>query len=272
MFLETTDGISMLGYAGLGATSLGTEPSDWMSAVLRGQSFPLEQSLGLLADAMKRQFPRHLHKIPKNNVATHEILIPSFVDNDVRLYTIGLALAPDRKSYHFGYTRHLFNNLHSNTKRTPRFGLAGSGGVFLSKNREWIRDLLHLVNACDKLRISPNAVADHLSTLNYYVHSVIGDKSVGPSCIIAWRFNREGVHKGGGGHQAYIGTARDNAPLILPIIGNGMDIKAIIGALMPMVADLQKATQTGEAPKELDKDEINARLAQLHNDPDENLR
>ena len=29
MFLETKDGVAILGYAGLGATALGSEPSDW---------------------------------------------------------------------------------------------------------------------------------------------------------------------------------------------------------------------------------------------------
>ena len=29
MFLETTDGVAILGYAGLGATAKGTEPADW---------------------------------------------------------------------------------------------------------------------------------------------------------------------------------------------------------------------------------------------------
>ncbi len=45
MFLETVDGIAILGYTGLGATVKGTEPADWMSAVLRGRNLPLEQSL-----------------------------------------------------------------------------------------------------------------------------------------------------------------------------------------------------------------------------------
>src|SRR5262245_31137533 len=58
MFLETNDGMAILGYAGLGATARGTEPADWMSAVLRGRNLPLEQPLRILADALKAQFPR----------------------------------------------------------------------------------------------------------------------------------------------------------------------------------------------------------------------
>jgi hypothetical protein len=37
MNLETTDGVGLLAYAGLGATPRGTQPSEWMSAVLRGR-------------------------------------------------------------------------------------------------------------------------------------------------------------------------------------------------------------------------------------------
>jgi hypothetical protein len=51
MVLETTDGLAILGYAGLGATAQGNQPADWMSAVLRGINAPLEQSLGIIADA-----------------------------------------------------------------------------------------------------------------------------------------------------------------------------------------------------------------------------
>ena len=42
------------GTAGLGETAQGTEPADWMSAVLRGRRLSLEQSLGVIADASKR--------------------------------------------------------------------------------------------------------------------------------------------------------------------------------------------------------------------------
>ena len=61
--LDTEDGCAILGYAGLGATSAGTEPSDWMARVLRGRNFTLEQSLATLADAAKRELGRHLSKM-----------------------------------------------------------------------------------------------------------------------------------------------------------------------------------------------------------------
>jgi hypothetical protein len=58
MLLQTSDAHAILGYMGVGATALGTEPVDWMSNVLRGRrNLTLEQSLGVLADAAKRELP-----------------------------------------------------------------------------------------------------------------------------------------------------------------------------------------------------------------------
>ena len=149
MFLETTDGVAILGYAGLGATARGTEPADWMSAVLRGRNLPLEQSLGELAGATQRQFPRHLLRLSKVVPAGHNILIPSFVNGEVRLFTIDIVLAPDRKTYNFRYTRHVVNPSPDRPHRTPRLGLAGSGAIALLRDKRWMRELLRLVRASD---------------------------------------------------------------------------------------------------------------------------
>jgi hypothetical protein len=272
MFLETADGVAILGYAGLGATAHGTEPADWMRAVLRGQNLPLEQSLGVIAEAMKKQFPRHLVQMPGINGPVHNVIVTSFVGNETRLYTIDLALSPDRKRYQFRYTRWQQTNLDSTTKRTPKFGLGGTGGIFLYNNKNWIRGLLQLVNANDHRQISDLVVADHLASLNYKVHSGIDDNSVGPRCIVAWRHRKEGIHKGGGGHQFYTERIRDTNSPSLPTIGNGMDIEAITGILMPHMAKMFEGIKEGEPVKDLDKDKLNAELARLPDTPDENLR
>jgi hypothetical protein len=90
MFLETTDGVAILGYAGLGATARGTEPADWMSAVLRGRNLPLEQSLGVLADTMQKQFPRHMVRMPGKGGLAHTVIVPAFLGKEPRLYSIDL--------------------------------------------------------------------------------------------------------------------------------------------------------------------------------------
>jgi hypothetical protein len=271
MFLETSDGTAILGYAGLGATSLGTEPSDWMSAVLRGRNLPLEHCLGILAEALKNQLPRHMIKIPRNIALAHNVVITAFVNNQVRLYTIDLVFADDRKSYNFRFTRHEARLKNSPLMGTPRIFIAGSGSQYLLQDKKWIRNLLFRVNAYDRRKVSQYVVSDYLAALNNEVHLGLCDKSVGPRCIIAWRCRTKGIHKGGGGHQFYTGTSRDNSSLSLPTISGGMDIKALCDILMPSLTQMSAAMQAGKNLEEFDKDNINTKLANLPNKPDENL-
>jgi hypothetical protein len=265
MFLETTDDIAILGYAGLGATARGTEPADWMSAVLRGRKLPLEQALAELAGAIRRQFPNHLAQIPKDLPANHKILIPAFVDCEARLYTIHLALAPDRKSYEFRTVRHVVN-------QPPRIEIAGSGEVSLARDERWIRDLRRLVSACDTKRVSPIVVADQLARINEIAHRNTTDGTVGPRCIVAWRHNKSGTHKGGGGHQLYDSIKREGGAAVLPIIANGMDVQALMQTVMPHMMEQMSARRTGEPRGELDVAKLNAELAMLPDHPDEYLR
>jgi hypothetical protein len=272
MFLETTDGVAILGYAGLGATALGTEPSVWMSAVLRTRNFPLEQSLGALAEAMKKQFPRHMVRMPGAGGPAHNIIVPAFLDGEPRLYTIDLAFAPDRKSYAFRYTRHAVGT----TTRPPRMGLGGTGGIYLlqQKDKKWIRSLLRVVKANDGGQVSPHVVAEHLADLNYRVHLGIRDKTVplgirdtvGPRCVVAWRHET-----GGGGHEFYTGATRDATSPCLPTIARGIDVEALVALEMPHMIKMFEARRAGQPSKEPNKDEINARLARLPDKPDEKL-
>jgi hypothetical protein len=272
MFLETTDGVAILGYTGLGATRRGTQPADWMSGVLRGRNFPLEQSLDVLAEAMKRQFPHHLLQMPGPGTPAHTVLTTAFLGGQPRFYTIDLALAPDQQRFSFRYTRHVVQTSIPGRARTPRLGIGGAGAPYLKKDGKWIRRLLHVVKAHDRRQVSPYAVADHLANLNYKVHLATVDKAVGPSCIVAWRYRKEGVHKGGGGHQFYTGTTRDSSSPVLPTIANGMDIRALVGVIMPQMAEMFDEMQAGEPPRHPDKDEVDAALAHLPDKPDEDLR
>ena len=175
MFLETTDGVAILGYTGFGATALGTEPADWMSAVVRGRSLPLEQSLGALAEAMKNQIPRHIVQMPGYGGPAHHVIVPAFLGDEPRLYTIDLVFAPDRKTFRFRYTCHGCNTTTPSTPRTPRFGLGGTGGLYLDQDKKWVRSLLGMIRANDRGQVSLLAVADHLAKLNNEVHLGIPD-------------------------------------------------------------------------------------------------
>lgn len=197
MFLETTDGVAILGYAGLGATGLGTEPADWMSGVLRGRNLPLEQSLGVLARGMREQLPRHMIRVPLGHRVAHHVIVPAFLGGEPRLYTIDLVFAADRKSYRFRYTRHVGDRPPISSKPPP-LTLGGSGALYLAQDQKWMRNLLRVVRASERGNASSRAVADHLAKLNDDV--AIADESVGPRCIVAWRSRKNGIHKGGGEH------------------------------------------------------------------------
>jgi hypothetical protein len=272
IFLETTDGVAILSYTGLGATARGTEPAVWMSSVLRGRNFPLEQSLGVLAEAMQKQLPPHLLKVPGDRGPTHSVIASAFVGNEPRLYTIDMAFAQDRRRYQFRYTRHVVDASVPAKARTPRFARGGSGALYLSGDKQWKRSLLRLVRAHDRGQVSPRTVADYLASLNYRVHLAVTDRSVGPGCIVAWRHMKEGVHKGGGGHQFYTGLTRDSSSPSLPAIANGMDIHAVAGVLMPHMTKWLEAMPAGQTRRELDVSALNAGLAHLPDGPDEILR
>lgn len=268
MMLETRDGVSILGYAGLGATKLGTQPADWMSAVLRGRNLALESSLRELAGAIQRQFPRHMVDMPRNALAAHTVVATAFVNEEVRLYTIDLVFAPDRKSYKFRYTR-LVTERRKGAQRTPSLAIAGSGAPHLLKDRRWMRRVLRLVKAHDRGRVSAKTVADALAALNHEVH--LKEDSVGPRCIVAWRYRKSGIHKGGGGHRFYTGNARDASNPSIPTIANGMDLQAFIGTMMPHFVKQAEAMRSGK-PTDLPANEVNADLARIPEKPDENLR
>jgi hypothetical protein len=269
MFLETTDGVAILGYAGLGSTRQGTEPADWMSAVLRGRNLPLEASLGLLGEAMKRQMPRHVRDIPVGPAA-HNVVVPAFLGKQPKLYTIDLVFAADRKSYRFRITRHVVGEPRADS-RTPRLAIAGSGARYLMRHQDWRRDLLRLIQAYDRGRVSERVVADHLAALSGQVHRDTKDGTVGPTCVVAWRHRKSGLHKGGGGHQFYSATKKEPITGPLPTIANGFDVAAIVNVLMPAMLEKTKALARG-GDLQVNWEELDAGVARLPDKPDEDLR
>ena len=270
MDLETTDGRGLLAYAGLGATPRGTQPSDWMSSVLRGRAgLTFEQALGVLADVANRELPRYLARMPGG---AHFIIVPAFVRGvGSRLYSIDNVVDRRTKRHWYRYTSH--QRTADQGSPSPRFAVGGTGGVHLHKDRSWQRALLSLVNAHDRGKISDHAIADHLAALNYEAHQAVRDGSVGPRCIVVWR-RRPDAPPGapGGGHQFYTGVDRDPDSAAIPTIANGMDVQGIVGVLMKQFQAQVASHGFGPAPIDFDKDEMNRLLAQLPDEPDEKLR
>jgi hypothetical protein len=265
LVLETTDGVAMLGYAGLGSTVLGTEPSDWMARVLRGRNLPLEQSLAVLAGAVRVKLPRHLESLPGSGPPAHNIIIPALLNGEPRLYSIDLVRSPRRSEYSFRYTRHVIGRQLPRGHQTPRIGVGGSGKVHLQRDQRWARELLRMVTAHDAGRISAQAVACAFAQLNHRVARA--EKTVGQRCIVAWRSKATG-----GGQELFAGTQKEvsSSPARLPIIACGLDIDAIMQTMRPFALDIFDAIDRGET-REIDGDAINTEFAKLPAGPDDNL-
>lgn len=259
MHLETRDGLAILGYAGLGRTANGTEPSEWMSRVLRGRNLPLIDSLFELTRAAKEQIPRHIQKFPKEVLPRHTIMAPSFLNGDNRFYAIDLVLEPGRQEP----TCKLIN-----LAKNPRVALAGSGAAFLELDLNWKRKLLRLVNACDLQKISPAAVANCLAELNYQAHVNTPDQTVGPRCIVVWRHRKDGIFQGGGSHEFYNGTTKELIQEGLPYITMGIDLQALGNLFME-----EGQRWASQKDRKFDPDDqITKKFNKLPSGPDEKLR
>jgi hypothetical protein len=275
MLLETTDGQAILGYAGLGETMQGTEPADWMSAVLRGRSGTLEQSLRTLAAAMNRQLPRHLHRLNPHQSVEHNLVATAFVGNTAHAYSTSIALTADRTRQYFRHTRHVKSIPGKPLEACPptRLTLAGSGAHYLTRDQRWERPLLRLVNAHARGRIGAETVADHLAGVNHAVHLGLNDGSVGPRCIVVWRHRKQAAPNIGGKHQCYNGTTPERDTESLPTISSGRDLHAFQAAIWPYMMRLLDGVQHGGPNMPLDLDEeTKTKIEQLPDTPDEDLR
>ncbi len=275
MVLERTDGVGLLGYAGLGATPKGTQPSEWMSAVLRGRGgLTFEQALGVLSDAANRELPEHLARMSGgvDGIVGHTIVIPAFVRGvGPRLYTIDNVFNSQTRQHRYRFTRHV--GPEDQGSMSPRVGLAGTGGIYLHQKRKlWARALLSLVNAHDRGKVSDYLIADQLARLSYMTHQAV-PRTVGPRCIVVWRRRPDDRRaRPGGGHRFYTGVDRDRETFAIPTIGNGMDVQALVGVLMKDFQQRVAIHGFGEAAFDVDHDEMNRLLAELPHAPDEKLQ
>jgi hypothetical protein len=129
-----------------------------------------------------------------------------------------------------------------------------------------------LLKAHDRGKLSHRAVSDSLAKLNFDVHRASTDHSVGPRCIVAWRFRKGGRFKGGGGQQFYTGIKADDSSPVLPSIMTGFDMVALCDVVMAHSGKRLEALVKGKPAPDFCLNEVNAALARLPSAPDENLR
>jgi hypothetical protein len=275
--LETADGIGVLAYAGLGATPQGTQPSEWMNAVLRGRGgMTFEQALGALAGVATKELPRHLAAIPNPSHRSHVIIAPAFIKGiGSRLYSIDYVIDPRTGRHRGSYRSHVRGDVPGS--QSIRIAGAGSGvGHTSKKDKAWHRALRSLVRDHDVGKVSNEAIADQLAALNYEVHQELakqGDDSVGPQSIVVWRRRRDARQRQmGDGQLFYTGTSRDRHMSAIPAIINGNDLVALVGVFTEMVNRQAADADFGSIKVNLDTDEMNRQLAALPDSPSDKLR
>ncbi len=210
---------AIIGYTGIGLFG-SEEVSQWMRGVLKEHNLPLEQSLGVLADAAKAKVPPFL----RGSVKSHNFVATAFRAGEPSYYSIDFEPGPDPEHHWFRYTRHILQTETADFWLTQRLGVAGSGRFHLIRDlRHWMRPLLRLVKQCDRQQVDPTQVADFLANLNYDVSCAI--PSVGPRCIVVWRPKDP---RRGGGHAAYTGTNQDYYFDPVPTIEMGTDMQDVI--------------------------------------------
>jgi hypothetical protein len=126
----------------------------------------------------------------------------------------------------------------------------------------------------DHGKVSDYLIADQLARLNYEAHQGVRDGTVGPRCIVVWRRRPDARRTASGGaHQCYTGVDRDRDSDGIPTIVNGMDVQSIVGVLMQQF--LSRSGDHGldaSMTFDVDKAEVNRRLAKLPSELDEKLR
>lgn len=247
--LAGIDGDALLGYAGLGATGRQVEPSTWMGDLLVGYGgLTVEQALGVIAEAMKVDMPSQLRKMPGRKI--HAVLAPSLIKGKPQLYSISIDLGHSDAESRFIFTRYVRSESGNSD---PRIGIAGSGANYLPPARLWYRDLFRLLIAHEKGQVSAEAIADKLASL---INGVSGkDKFVSSDCIVQWRSDT-------GGAQFYSHGARIDPDVQIPTVGNGMNVNAIVGAMLPFLQAGFAAARRGEIP-EIDTAGIQAELNKM---------
>lgn len=269
LVLETLDGISVLAYAGLGATTRKMQPSAWMNNVVRGLGgLSIEQALAVLADAANEELGPFLP-----HVGSHTVIAPSFITN----HGPAAYVIDDRPVG--GIHIHNFVRLTSDkrVRRPPPILLAGTGGAHLERTKStWQRPLRSLAAACDRRAVTEEAVADELARLALKVHRDIGDQSVGPSAIVIWRRRPDAKPGPGGAHQFYVDGQRVAPDAAIPMISNGLDVAALAKITLEahIAAGFGPLTESGafaefDGP---DPDDVDRRISKVRWDPDPRLR
>lgn len=257
--LETMDGRAILGYAGIGLTQGGVEPSDWLGAILRGRNCKLDHAMNFVKAAFESELPRFFRA---RQIPCHHLLTPCFIEGRPWLYVLR-ADAGEGGTMNVAATA--FGRDPPQRSRPPTIAVIGSGAVPFLKRNDWHRPIWRLVKAHNRNLISAVTLADHLGELIRRIS--MDDRGVGDHAIVAWR-----GRDGGGETLSYRSGERiapSDAKLRVPTVVTGIDLNALLA--LPHVRHMMEAVGSGTDRHQTDPAQANAELSTLPG-PDDRLR
>jgi hypothetical protein len=210
--LTATDGWMLVGYAGLGLTIHGTEPSAWLASSLRCMKLTIERALHYIADAMKIHFAPHLQSIAWCS-PVHVFHMVAVTGTGPKTYEFVLERDPASGQVSF----------HGRVGNIERLRLRKAHvSVFGTRMTKWeFRDLRRALNARARGRISPATMARAMAVANQQVSQRVS--SVGPRSIVVQK-----MKPNGGQHWLFSGVQAERHVTALPVVAGGVDLQAML--------------------------------------------
>lgn len=253
--ISAADGEALVGYAGLGETVDGVQPSAWLARALRGatRGATVEQSLTVLHQAsIEHLVPQIGRVFPISPF--HGFVTSARVNGKPQLYAT-VHHASTAKGPYVHEARRLVHEIQGRFGQAGlEIALAGSGHKHLLRSSApWKRLLAKVLRACDEGSIGlPTAMA-HLAGINAWVAQ--NSPSVGRGCIVLCSTPR-------GGHGAhFIGDQMQPTCPCVPYMLNGTD-------MMPLIDIFQASLPSGLGPATVDREALEAEMARLPTEPD----
>lgn len=267
--LDVPEGPCLIGYAGLGSTSAGTQPSEWMARVLTGVNLTLEQSIDTIARAMTEQFPQHSGATPNRAIVNHQVVAVAFSEKRARRFIIRLVPNQIGDGSAFRWTEILSSEdqpfLATGSFRAIPLEVGSEFSFLRGWAEEELKRIEGLVKEAEEGRLPYHEVAKEFARLNYRIHSE--DDTVGPKCTVIYRYR-----DGGGSHVAFDGMEPGGSGA-MESMSHGMNMGKICEILLEHMSPIMsEMMRTGDNAPIFPEAEVNRKLAKLPSTPDEEFK
>ena len=269
--IYTEDGIVMLGYAGLGKTSVGIQPSTWMAGIFNGLKGTVPEHLELLKLRMLEQLPKHFKKIKsKEDVLLQPVIAPAIVNGKTRIFVVqfsayrahkrnlGIVAIPQYTNKLTGFKYNCCDLATGSGQREP-FKIGNS----------WRRELFNRLKLFDNAKVDGNYVAEHLNILNQYSASIHDD--ISEACDICFK----STNKTSGTYRFPLPNQQfDNCgQAMIPTVMASKNLGPIVNAFKPLlIAQAKTFINNDDTHLEIALEHLKLDLEKISENPEEKLK